>query len=162
MKSALVLALATAASATVFKASNVESFGASLADAVVADPDAYDGFARADVLNIFDEVAARGAPGRGRRQAVPVDATPDPDRNVTTPENIFVLQCDIAGFQGDCLVFGAGPGKCGMCLCLSQPPPTPPPPPPYLFSCPRQEARGHLVGVERDSLGGGGGKGPAL
>lgn len=48
------------------------------------------------------------------RQEVPEDATPDPNRPVVTPENIFVLQCSDAGFQGECLSFGAPPGDCGM------------------------------------------------
>ncbi|KAI8941673.1 hypothetical protein NX059_002885 [Plenodomus lindquistii] len=37
---------------------------------------------------------------------------PDPNRNETTPEFIFVLQCVDGGFRGDCLVFGAPPGDC--------------------------------------------------
>lgn len=119
MKYTLVLALASAVSASVFQAHNVESFGASLSDVVAGDADIYGGFEKADVLNIYDDdvVARRARLGRGgsRRQAVPDDATPDPNRNITTPENIFVLQCDLAGFRGDCLVFGAAPGKCGMC-----------------------------------------------
>ncbi|KAK8026446.1 hypothetical protein PG991_003502 [Apiospora marii] len=37
---------------------------------------------------------------------------PDPSRPATTPEYVFVLQCTENGFRGDCLVFGAAPGKC--------------------------------------------------
>ncbi|KAF2848728.1 hypothetical protein T440DRAFT_400750 [Plenodomus tracheiphilus IPT5] len=37
---------------------------------------------------------------------------PDPNRNETIPELIFVLQCTDGGFRGDCLVFGASPGDC--------------------------------------------------
>ncbi|KAK1726096.1 hypothetical protein CaCOL14_003795 [Colletotrichum acutatum] len=40
------------------------------------------------------------------------DGEPDPNRNETNPETIFVLQCTDAGFRGDCLVFGASPGDC--------------------------------------------------
>ncbi|KAH9871026.1 hypothetical protein J1614_006600 [Plenodomus biglobosus] len=59
------------------------------------------------------------------------DPEPDPNRNITTPELIFVLQCTdgvshshafvasctpwtnaTQGFQGDCLVYGAKPGDC--------------------------------------------------
>lgn len=36
----------------------------------------------------------------------------DPDRNSTTPEAIYTLQCTDDGFRGDCLVFGAKPGAC--------------------------------------------------
>ncbi|KAK2045218.1 hypothetical protein LZ31DRAFT_541332 [Colletotrichum somersetense] len=37
---------------------------------------------------------------------------PDANRTVTTPPDVFVLQCTDAGFRGDCLVFGAPPGQC--------------------------------------------------
>ncbi|KAJ0158271.1 hypothetical protein CTA2_11958 [Colletotrichum tanaceti] len=39
---------------------------------------------------------------------------PEPDRNrpIVTPENVYVLMCTLAGFQGECLTFGAPPGKC--------------------------------------------------
>ncbi|KAK1655836.1 hypothetical protein BDP81DRAFT_486936 [Colletotrichum phormii] len=40
------------------------------------------------------------------------DGEPDPNRNETNPNIIFVLQCTDAGFRGDCLVFGASPGYC--------------------------------------------------
>ncbi|EFQ26802.1 hypothetical protein CGRA01v4_08928 [Colletotrichum graminicola] len=36
----------------------------------------------------------------------------DPDSNVTTPDNVFVLQCTDPGFRGNCLVFGSPPGQC--------------------------------------------------
>lgn len=120
MKYTLALALATAVSASVFQASNVESFGATLDKSVAGHSDAIGGFDKANVLNLYDadDLARRRGieytgGGSARRQAVPADGTPDPNRNITTPDNIFVLQCDLAGFQGDCLVFGAGPGKCG-------------------------------------------------
>lgn len=110
MKLTLVVALASLAAAvpTVIKASTVETFGGSLSDSIKSHPDAYAAFQQADVYNILPNGQV------SRRQAVPVDATPDPDRNVTTPENIFVLQCSDAGFRGECLVFGAAPGSCGM------------------------------------------------
>ncbi|KAG8169141.1 hypothetical protein KVR01_001890 [Diaporthe batatas] len=47
-----------------------------------------------------------------RRQEVSVDITPDPNRPIVTPPYIFVLQCDLAGFRGSCLSFGAPPGLC--------------------------------------------------
>ncbi|KAL0937792.1 uncharacterized protein CTRU02_207523 [Colletotrichum truncatum] len=37
---------------------------------------------------------------------------PDPNRNETNPDVIFLLQCTDPGFRGDCLVFGAPPGLC--------------------------------------------------
>lgn len=116
---AVALASVAAAVPTVYQASTVESFGASLSDDIKADAEVYDAFQRANVVNLADEVSER-------RQAVPADGTPDPERNITTPENIFVLQCGGAGFLGECLVFGAAPGKCGrsspcvcVCVCLS-------------------------------------------
>lgn len=124
MKTTLVLALATAVTATVYQAANVQDFGATLDRSVSEHAEALDGFVRANVLNLVEPAPAPAPAGAarrgfaGRRQAVPDDATPDPDRNVTTPENIFVLQCDTAGFQGECLVFGAKPGKCGMYIPL--------------------------------------------
>ncbi|TDZ39506.1 hypothetical protein CTRI78_v010558 [Colletotrichum trifolii] len=50
--------------------------------------------------------------GKRRRQEVPEDGTPNGTRPITTPENIFVLQCSDAGFRGECLVWGAPPGRC--------------------------------------------------
>ncbi|CAG8977543.1 hypothetical protein HYALB_00008724 [Hymenoscyphus albidus] len=38
---------------------------------------------------------------------------PDPNRPIVTPPLIFVLQCTDAGFRGNCIVFGARPGRCG-------------------------------------------------
>ncbi|GJC82986.1 hypothetical protein ColLi_05824 [Colletotrichum liriopes] len=40
------------------------------------------------------------------------EAEPDPNRNETNPDLVFLLQCTDAGFRGDCLVFGASPGDC--------------------------------------------------
>ncbi|GKT51221.1 uncharacterized protein ColSpa_11402 [Colletotrichum spaethianum] len=40
------------------------------------------------------------------------EAEPDPNRNETNPDLIFLLQCTDAGFRGDCLVFGSSPGDC--------------------------------------------------
>ncbi|KAK2780404.1 hypothetical protein CKAH01_00348 [Colletotrichum kahawae] len=40
------------------------------------------------------------------------EAEPDPNRNETNPDVVFLLQCTDAGFRGDCLVFGAAPGSC--------------------------------------------------
>ncbi|WYZ39086.1 hypothetical protein EsH8_III_001000 [Colletotrichum jinshuiense] len=40
------------------------------------------------------------------------EGEPDPNRNETNPEYVFVLQCTDPGFRGDCLVFGASPGDC--------------------------------------------------
>lgn len=110
MKSTLVIAATFAAAVsavpTVVPASSVEQFGGSL-DSVKDKPDALAAFRAANVLNLLPDGTV------GRRQAVPVDGTPDPDRNITTPENVFVLQCGTAGFRDTCLVFGAPPGKCG-------------------------------------------------
>lgn len=47
-----------------------------------------------------------------REDPVPVDGQPDPNRQVVTPQNVYVLQCTEPGFRGNCLVFGAAPGKC--------------------------------------------------
>lgn len=68
-------------------------------------PEAYNAFLTAPLIT-FDGTVSR-------RQEVPDDSTPDPNRPVVTPPYIFVLQCDIAGFRGNCLSFGAAPGKCG-------------------------------------------------
>lgn len=68
-------------------------------------PAAYNAFMTSPLIT-FDGTVSR-------RQEVPVDSTPDPNRPVVTPPYIFVLQCDIAGFRGNCLSFGAKPGECG-------------------------------------------------
>ncbi|KAI7779113.1 hypothetical protein LA080_001368 [Diaporthe eres] len=67
-------------------------------------PEAYNAFLTAPLIT-FDGTVSR-------RQEVPDDSTPDPNRPIVTPPYIFVLQCDIAGFRGNCLSFGAAPGKC--------------------------------------------------
>ncbi|KAJ0119005.1 uncharacterized protein J7T55_013240 [Diaporthe amygdali] len=67
-------------------------------------PEAYSAFLTAPLIT-FDTAVSR-------RQDVPADSTPDPNRPVVTPPYIFVLQCDIAGFRGNCLSFGAPPGEC--------------------------------------------------
>ncbi|KAK2030292.1 hypothetical protein LX32DRAFT_651709 [Colletotrichum zoysiae] len=61
---------------------------------------AFDAFQHAQVVQAGPGLASREIP------------EPNPDRNVTTPDNIFVVQCTGAGFRGDCLVFGAAPGEC--------------------------------------------------
>ncbi|KAL3417483.1 hypothetical protein PVAG01_10493 [Phlyctema vagabunda] len=68
----------------------------------VVNSAAYEVFSNVNtpVLNLADIVSKRQ------------DAEPSPDRNVTTPENVFILQCLDAGFRGDCQVFGAPPGQC--------------------------------------------------
>lgn len=71
-------------------------------------PEAYNAFLTAPLIT-FDGTVSR-------RQEVPDDSTPDPNRPIVTPPYIFVLQCDIAGFRGNCLSFGAAPGKCGKQL----------------------------------------------
>lgn len=68
-------------------------------------PEAYNAFLTAPLIT-FDGTVSR-------RQEVPDDSTPDPDRPIVTPPYVFVLQCDVAGFRGNCLSFGAAPGKCG-------------------------------------------------
>lgn len=68
-------------------------------------PDAYNAFLTAPLITLDVAVA--------RRQDVPADSTPDPNRPIVTPPYIFVLQCDLAGFRGSCLSFGAAPGDCG-------------------------------------------------
>ncbi|TKW55056.1 hypothetical protein CTA1_13238 [Colletotrichum tanaceti] len=65
---------------------------------------AYDAFQKAPKIVLGAAVS--------KRQAVPGDGVPDPDRPASTPENIFLLQCTEAGFLGDCLSFGAPPGRC--------------------------------------------------
>ncbi|KAK1593426.1 uncharacterized protein LY79DRAFT_579261 [Colletotrichum navitas] len=67
-------------------------------------PEAYAVFMRAPRI-ILGDVARK-------RQAVPGDGNPDPNRAPITPDNIFVLQCPDAGFLGDCISFGAPPGRC--------------------------------------------------
>ncbi|KAK2035575.1 hypothetical protein LX32DRAFT_688482 [Colletotrichum zoysiae] len=67
-------------------------------------PEAYAVFLRAPKL-VLGDVAQK-------RQAVPGDGKPDPNRPPITPGNIFVLQCPDAGFLGDCISFGAPPGRC--------------------------------------------------
>ncbi|KAK7965759.1 uncharacterized protein PG986_000036 [Apiospora aurea] len=54
------------------------------------------------------KVLARTGDAPSRR----AEQEPDPTRPATTPEYVFVLQCTENGFRGDCLVFGAAPGKC--------------------------------------------------
>lgn len=68
-------------------------------------PEAYNAFMTSPLIT-FDGTVSR-------RQEVPDDSTPDPNRPIVTPPYIFVLQCDIAGFRGNCLSFGAAPGECG-------------------------------------------------
>ncbi|KAK8139367.1 hypothetical protein PG984_002747 [Apiospora sp. TS-2023a] len=71
-------------------------------DEKVVNSAAYEPFkASARVLAKSDAQAARRA-----------EQEPDPSRPATTPEYVFVLQCTENGFRGDCLVFGAAPGKC--------------------------------------------------
>lgn len=110
MKSTLILALASVAIAmpAVQKAKNIEDFNSHLSDAKKGNKDVYDAFQKADVLNLLDDGIV------SRRQVVPLDATPNPNRNHTIPDNVFVLQCTDPGFRAECLVFGAAPGKCGM------------------------------------------------
>ncbi|CAG8956816.1 hypothetical protein HYFRA_00011205 [Hymenoscyphus fraxineus] len=45
---------------------------------------------------------------------------PDPNRPIVTPALIFVLQCTDAGFRGNCIVFGARPGRCGKSHSLQE------------------------------------------
>lgn len=71
-----------------------------------AHPEAFAAFMVAPIYDLGPKLSSK-------RQAVPVDATPDPNRTVVTPENVFVLQCSDAGFQGDCISWGAPPGDCG-------------------------------------------------
>ncbi|KAK8067369.1 hypothetical protein PG997_014116 [Apiospora hydei] len=54
------------------------------------------------------KILARTGDAPSRR----AEQEPDPSRPATTPEYVFVLQCTENGFRGDCLVFGAAPGKC--------------------------------------------------
>ncbi|KAK2011905.1 hypothetical protein LZ32DRAFT_659203 [Colletotrichum eremochloae] len=56
-------------------------------------PEAYDAFLRAPSI-VLGDVAQR-------RQSVPGDGKPDPNRPSITPDNIYVLQCRDAGFLGD-------------------------------------------------------------
>lgn len=67
-------------------------------------PEAYNAFMTSPLITLEGTVS--------RRQDVPADSTPDPNRPIVTPPNIFVLQCDLAGFRGNCLSFGAAPGDC--------------------------------------------------
>ncbi|TEA15768.1 hypothetical protein C8034_v002331 [Colletotrichum sidae] len=66
----------------------------------VVNSAAYEPFKVADV---------RLASGLSTRQTIP---EPDPNRNETNPDAVFLLQCTDSGFRGDCLVFGAPPGLC--------------------------------------------------
>ncbi|TID03757.1 hypothetical protein CH35J_001867 [Colletotrichum higginsianum] len=76
-----------------------------LAAVVKADhPEAYAAFLKAPKITLDGAV--------WKRQAVPGDGNPDPDRPPVTPDNIFLLQCSDAGFLGECLSFGAPPGRC--------------------------------------------------
>lgn len=78
----------------------------SIGDSVkTGHPEAYNAFMTSPLIT-FDGTVSR-------RQEVPDDSTPDPNRPIVTPPYIFVLQCDIAGFRGNCLSFGAPPGECG-------------------------------------------------
>lgn len=70
-------------------------------------PEAYNAFMTSPLITLEGTV--------NRRQDVPADSTPDPNRPIVTPPYIFVLQCDLAGFRGNCLSFGAAPGDCGKC-----------------------------------------------
>ncbi|OLN83332.1 hypothetical protein CCHL11_03106 [Colletotrichum chlorophyti] len=80
-------------------------FAVHIADIVKADhPKAYAAFLAAPKIVLDTSL--------DRRQEVPVDGNPNSTRPITTPENIFVLQCSEAGFQGDCLSWGAPPGRC--------------------------------------------------
>ncbi|KAK1990927.1 hypothetical protein LX36DRAFT_716431 [Colletotrichum falcatum] len=67
-------------------------------------PEAYAVFLRAPRVVLDDTVQ--------KRQKVPGDGNPPPNRPPITPDNIFVLQCPDAGFLGDCISFGAPPGRC--------------------------------------------------
>ncbi|KAL0931187.1 uncharacterized protein CTRU02_213922 [Colletotrichum truncatum] len=67
-------------------------------------PEAYAAFLTAPFINLEAT--------NEKRQEVPVDGQPNSTRPITTPKNIFVLQCSDAGFQGECLSWGAPPGKC--------------------------------------------------
>lgn len=78
----------------------------SIGDSVKSShPEAYNAFMTSPLITLDGTVS--------RRQEVPDDSTPDPNRPIVTPPYIFVLQCDVAGFRGNCLSFGAAPGKCG-------------------------------------------------
>jgi hypothetical protein len=68
-------------------------------------PEAYNAFMTSPLITLEGGVS--------RRQEVPVDSTPDPNRPSVIPPFVFVLQCDLAGFRGNCLSFGAAPGQCG-------------------------------------------------
>ncbi|KAF6807444.1 hypothetical protein CSOJ01_08173 [Colletotrichum sojae] len=73
-------------------------------------PEAYAAFLTAPLINL--DPASAGA--AEKRQAVPGDGQPNGTRPIVTPENIFVLQCSDAGFRGECLSWGAPPGRCGL------------------------------------------------
>lgn len=111
----LLATLAATATAVVV---HVPGGNIAVADAVQnIDPEIYATFQTTPVYSI-EKVATKP------RQAVPIDATPDPNRPVVTPENIFVLQCDLPGFHpiskkfSGCLVYGAPPGDCGELFSL--------------------------------------------
>ncbi|KAF9877480.1 carboxylesterase [Colletotrichum karsti] len=67
-------------------------------------PEAYAAFMSAPFINLDST--------NEKRQEVPVDGQPNSTRPIVTPKNIFVLQCSDAGFRGDCLSWGAPPGRC--------------------------------------------------
>ncbi|KAK7444959.1 hypothetical protein Landi51_08317 [Colletotrichum acutatum] len=67
-------------------------------------PEAFAAFQKSNLINL---VATNE-----KRQAVPGDGNPDPNRPPVIPENIFLLQCSEAGFLGECLSWGAPPGRC--------------------------------------------------
>ncbi|KAF6792366.1 hypothetical protein CMUS01_16163, partial [Colletotrichum musicola] len=109
MKSFSAIILAAAAATGVMSAAVSKpvvaqrSTGADLPiDGTVMNSAAYEVFQKTEVY------VATGGDGLATRQ----EAEPDPNRNETNPDLIFLLQCTDSGFRGDCLVFGAPPGLC--------------------------------------------------
>ncbi|KXH61975.1 hypothetical protein CSAL01_00981 [Colletotrichum salicis] len=68
-------------------------------------PEAFAAFQKSNLINLVATTE--------KRQEVPGDGNPDPNRPPVIPDNIFLLQCSEAGFLGECLSWGAPPGRCG-------------------------------------------------
>ncbi|KAL2879751.1 hypothetical protein SGCOL_004794 [Colletotrichum sp. CLE4] len=67
-------------------------------------PEAFAAFQKSNLINLVATTE--------KRQEVPGDGNPDPNRPPVIPDNIFLLQCSEAGFLGECLSWGAPPGRC--------------------------------------------------
>lgn len=72
---------------------------------------AFDGGA----FNVLDEIADTAAAPKYKVSSVHMPSLPTKEKKrEDVPDYLFVLFCTLAGFRGDCDVFGSPPGSCGM------------------------------------------------